>query len=80
MFWAEDNDIYYTSNKNGSWSGRLCFRSGLKNAKELDAVYTDGSYTLSYLYTQDGMTNLATADAATGTSFTLEDVTYDKKT
>lgn len=80
VFWAEDNDIYYTSNKNGSWSGRLCFRSGLKNAKELDAVYTDGSYTLSYLYTQDGMTNLATADAATGTSFTLEDVTYDKKT
>lgn len=67
VFWLQAQGIYYAHNMNGTWTDLLCLQSDDALLQGLSGqMLSDGSYTLSYLRTENGISDLMTLTAIPG--------------
>ncbi len=80
IFWLEADGIYYTTDAEGEWSGRLCFLSSDDLISDLDCVFKDGeNYILTYLKKNDEQTDLMSIEASLGKDIILLDTSADEE-
>jgi len=79
VFWIENDGIYYATNTEGQWSGRLCLETidNVSLAGLSCSVKDKENYILSYFCEKDGITNLMTISASAGIDLSVGKAVFD---
>lgn len=81
IFWIEHGGIYYTANLGDGWSGRLCLKTDAALVKELSCRMLDAeTYMVSYLRTENDVTDLMTLYASVGADLAVLYAEADEET
>ncbi|MGI5905872.1 MAG: leucine-rich repeat protein [Candidatus Pararuminococcus gallinarum] len=78
VFWLEPGGIFYTSYLDGTWSGRLCLQSDNALLQGLSCRMTSAeNFLVSYLRTEEDVTDLMALNTWSAGDLTALDVTAD---